>query len=213
MPTRTAGNMRLAQSTAALFSALDIPEEKILRFHQIHSDRLICVQAAEQARQIMAAPLEKADGWVLAGVTGWGAAILTADCVPLLIWDEPARVIGLAHCGWRGVAAGLPGKTVRQMRACGAQGKLSAWAGPHIQKCCFEVQQDVADIFPDCVHRKDGKLFVDLNTALTRQLTQEGLHPADIRLPYYCTCGDTENFFSFRRDHTKDALLTFIYRP
>ena len=211
-PDRSAGNMRLTQSTHALFENLGIAEEKILRFKQIHSDKLIRVCNAEEMHQIQNGPLPQADGWILSGPC-IGAAILTADCVPLIIWDEKAEVIGLSHCGWRGVAAGLPGKTAQAVLQCGGKGRLCAWAGPHIQSCCFEVQQDVADQFPGCVLHKNGKMYVDLNKEITRQLSAAGLNEKDIKLPYYCTCGDKANFFSYRRDHTKDALLTFVYRP
>lgn len=209
---RRAGNMRLKACTRALFEALNIPEENILRFKQTHSDRIIRVSSMQEARALQNAPLQEADGWALKG-RGFGAAILTADCVPLILWDEKACVLGLSHCGWRGVAEGLPGKTARQMRALGALGQISAWAGPHIQSCCFEVKEDVAARFPGCVREKNGKLYVDLNQEITRQLTAAGLKEENIKLPYYCTCGDKENFFSFRRDHTKDALLTFVYKP
>lgn len=209
---RRFGNMRLAENTRALFDALDLPEKNILRFKQTHSDRIVSVSSQEEALALQSGPLPEADGWVLKG-SGFGAAILTADCVPLILWDKKAGVLGLSHCGWRGVAAGLPGKTAREMLALGAKGPLSAWAGPHIQSCCFEVQEDVAARFPGCVRQKDGKLFVDLNQEITRQLTAAGLKKENVKLPYYCTCGDKAKFFSFRRDHTKDALLTFVYKP
>lgn len=210
---RSAGNMRQSAQTQALFDSLSIPESRILRFKQIHSDRLICVSGLRQQQRIQTAPLQEADGWVLSGPGGFGAAILTADCVPLIIWDETARVVGLAHCGWRGVAAQLPQKTALAVRQCGGKGRLQAWAGPHIQSCCFEVQADVAAQFPDSVLHKNGKLYVDLNQEIARQLTAAGLKEQDLKFPYYCTCGDKARFFSYRRDHTKDALLTFVYRP
>ena len=209
---RTAGNMRLAENTHALFRSLHIPEEKILRFKQIHSDNIVSILSNQQATRQMAAPLAEADGWLLKPAQ-WGAAILTADCVPLIIWDEKADIIGLAHCGWRGVAAQLPAKTVQAMKAAGAQGPLSAWTGPHIQAHSFEVQQDVADQFPGCVSTKNGKLFVDLNRAISFQLTAQSIAEKNIEFCPHCTCAEPENFFSFRRDHTKDALLTFVYKP
>lgn len=207
---RACGDMRQTENNQALFNALHIPAHRILRFQQIHSDRVVTLSSWEQGAAL---PPTQADAWVLAGGQGWGAAIVTADCVPLILWDESARVLGLAHCGWRGVAAGLPGITARHMRAAGAEGPLSAWVGPHIQRCCFEVQDDVARQFPGCVEPRDGKLFVNLNRAIDQQLQAEEVDPARIQHPYYCTCGDAERFFSFRRDHTRQAMLTFVYRP
>ncbi|WP_458402070.1 polyphenol oxidase family protein [Candidatus Avelusimicrobium sp.] len=209
---RAMGNMRLAENTQALFDKLFIPEKNILRFKQVHSDTLVCAGSLQQARQIQANALAEADGWVLKG-SGFGAAILTADCVPLILWDVHAQVVGLSHCGWRGVAAQLPLKTLQKMQEMGAKGPFSAWAGPHIQSCCFEVQQDVAEQFPGCVIVKEDKKFVDLSKAIKQQLLTAGLEERNIQLPHLCTCGDKVKFFSYRRDHTKDALLTFIYRP
>ena len=207
---RSSGNMRLAQSTGALFRALAIPEENILRFKQIHSDTL-CIACTPEQTNTLSSSLPQADGWILSG-NNMGAAIITADCVPLFIWDETARLIGLSHCGWRGVAAELPAKTVQALRQQGAQGRLSAWAGPHIQACCFEVQADTAAYFPQDTSTRNGKLFVDLNHAIRRQLIQNGLEEKDIVFSPHCTCCEPEHFFSYRRDHTPDALLSFVYR-
>lgn len=209
---RCAGNMRLPENTGALFNAQHIEESHIARFKQIHSDRLLRLSSLTEVKALRHVPMQEADGWILRG-NGLGAAILTADCVPLFVWDETAQVIALSHCGWRGVAAELPAKTARQLRNAGAKGKLSAWAGPHIQACCFEVQKDVAQQFPGCTQIRDEEQFVDLNQEIQRQLLQEGLKKEDILFSKHCTCCETKYFFSFRRDHQKDALLSFVYKP
>ncbi len=209
---RRLGNMRLTPHTQALFTAQHIPESAIARFKQIHSDKLISVFSAEQASTLSTPPLTEADGWVVQG-QAVGAAILTADCTPLIVWDEQTRIVGLSHCGWRAVAAQLPKKTVQSLYQAGAKGPLSAWVGPHIQACCFEVQTDVAEVFPGFVEKRNEKLFVNLSQAILHQLTQEGLTSKNIVFDPHCTCCEPENFFSFRRDHTKDAMLTFVYIP
>ena len=209
---RAWGNMRLGPCVQQLWQQVHIPSPRILRFKQTHSDRVLLVGSPAQAQAIPTAPLAEADGWVLSAA-GWGAAIITADCVPLFVWDEQARVLGLSHCGWRGVAAQLPAKTVRCLRQQGARGRLSAWIGPHIQACCFEVQEDVARQFPSAVLHRNGKLWVDLNRAIEQQLTQEGLAKADIAFSSHCTCCEPDHFFSFRRDHVPDAMLSFIFLP
>ena len=99
------------------------------------------------------------------------------------------------------------------MLIAGAKEPLSAWIGPHIQSDCFEVQNDVSTQFPDYTQTRNGKLFVDLNKAILQQLTKQGLAKENIEFCPHCTCCEAENFFSFRRDHTKDALLTFVYKP
>lgn len=211
--SRHAGNMQEAARQTAFFNQIGVPPQKILHLHQTHSDTIISVLTAQDAFSLQENAPQNADGWVLRP-RGWGAAIQTADCVPLFLWNEKADVVGLSHCGWRGVVQGLPGKTVREMKKAGARGRICAWAGPHIQSCCFEVQQDTASQFrTECVLEKNGKLFVDLNAEIIHQLQAEGLEPADVRTPYYCTCGDKENFFSWRRDHIRQNMLSFIYKP
>ncbi|MBP5429846.1 MAG: polyphenol oxidase family protein [Elusimicrobiaceae bacterium] len=212
--SRHSGNMRDLSLQARAYQELGIDPQKILHFHQIHSDKWLTVHTADEAQALLSAPLHDADAWLLSPIpAGWGAAILTADCVPLFLWDGTGTHAALAHCGWRGVAQGLPGKIAKAL-AEHAKAPLNAWLGPHIQACCFEVQQDVADQFPPDSHiHKEGRLYVDLNKAIIAQLAQAGVNQADVHAPYYCTCGDKENFFSWRRDHQKDLLLSFIYKP
>lgn len=212
MTSRTLGDMRTAEPVAALWNTLQLPAERILRFKQIHSTRILSATHPSLAKQIQSGPLQTADGWIL-GAAGWGAAIITADCVPLFVWDAKARLIGLSHCGWRGVAAQLPAQTAQALYQAGAQGPLYAWVGPHIQSCCFEVQTDVAQQFPQATSQKKGRLWVDLNQAIRTQLTQAGLALDNIVFSSHCTCCETDHFFSYRRDHTRQAMLSFVYIP
>jgi len=213
--TRHSGNMREIANQETVYKELGIDPARVLHFHQIHSDKIISICSAQEAQNCAGKPLQDADAWLLSPFsTGWGAAILTADCVPLFVWDNTGTYTALAHCGWRGVVQGLAGKTARALLQKTPHAQLNAWLGPHIQACCFEVQEDVATQFPAaCVIHKDGKIFIDLNTEIKRQLVQAGVTAHNIHAPDYCTCGDSENFFSWRRDHQKNLLLSFIYKP
>lgn len=213
--SRHSGNMRDVSAQDSVYQNLNINPQHILHLHQVHGDTIISVPSLQAAQAQVSAPLADADAWLLAPMpAGWGVAILTADCVPLFLWTQDGTGAALAHCGWRGVVQGLAGKTARALLQTSPRSSLQAWLGPHIQACCFEVQEDVAGQFaPDCIIHKNGKLFVDLNVEIKRQLVQAGIAPGDIHAPYYCTCGDKENFFSWRRDHQKNLLLSFIYKP
>lgn len=213
--SRHSGNMRELANQAVILKELDIDPTRLLHFHQTHSDTIITIDSFQKAQKHADAPIPDADGWVFSTFpTGWGATIVTADCVPLFLWDDTGTYAALAHCGWRGVVKGLARKTAQALLTHNSKIHLSAWLGPHIQSCCFEVQEDVATQFsPDCIIYGNGKIFVDLNVEIKRQLTQAGICEKDIQTPYYCTCGDKENFFSWRRDHKKNLLLSFIYKP
>lgn len=211
--SRHAGNMAEIKNQEDVYTRFHINPAHILHLHQVHGNKLITVSSLQQSAQIQQNALQAADGWLLSPtVSGWGAAILTADCVPLFVWNASGTHAALAHCGWRGIVQELPFQTARAIMQTGAQGPFYAWAGPHIQKCCFEVQQDTAEKFPQETIVKNGKLFVDLNQAVRAQLLRAGLHEKDIVLSSACTCCDEENFFSWRRDHIRNLLLSFIYK-
>ncbi len=213
--SRHSGNMRELACQQIAFDKLGIAPDHILHFHQVHSDTIIPIASTQQAQKYLSAALADADAWMFSPcIAGWGAAIVTADCVPLFVWDDTGTYAALAHCGWRGVVKGLPEKTARALLTLNPKLHLNAWLGPHIQACCFEVQEDVAAQFPPgCIIRHENKIFIDLNIEIKRQLTEAGIPAKRIQAPYYCTCTDKENFFSWRRDHEKNLLLSFLYKP
>lgn len=212
--SRHSGDMGDKNLQTRALAELGIAPEKIVHFHQTHSDRILCFSSERELRSFPSSPLQDADGWLFAPATPqWGAAIVTADCVPLFLWTQDGSAWALAHCGWRGIAKQLPLKVARALQEK-TNLPLNAWAGPHIQPCCFEVQQDTACQFPpQTIVYRQNKQFIDLNAALRLQLQTAGIPKGNIRLSLDCTCCDEENFFSWRRDHLRNRLLSFIYKP
>lgn len=213
--SRETGSGREKENSDKLFSALNIPPQKILGLKQVHGDKIINILNEEDLASYHAQKEHEADGWLL-GLKGTGVMILTADCVPLYLWDKQGKFISLCHCGWRGVAALMPAKAAKLLKEkAGPGAELCAYIGPHINACCFEVKEDVASQFDaGCVIRKDGKIFVDLTAEIVRQLKQCGVKIEDIKSPCSCecTCCNKEVFFSYRRDHTKNVLISFAYK-
>ncbi len=116
--------------------------------------------------------------------------IRTADCLPLLLYDPVARVIGLAHCGWRGTVKGIPAATMeRMMQLDATPANTIADIGPHICPTCFEVGPEVAAQFPaEAIVHGFAKPHISLRTAVLLQLP--GVTPIDRPLcsfetPYY----------------------------
>ncbi len=213
--SRETGSAREKENVEKFFSALNIPAKKILGLKQVHGTEIINILDQADLSSYYAQAEHEADGWLL-GLTGCGAMILTADCVPLYLWDKEGKCVSLCHAGWRGTADGIPVKAIKAIKEkAGENAEICAYIGPHINSCCFEVQQDVAEKFnPKSIIKKDGKLFVDLTADIVRQLTENGVKLEDIKSPCSCecTCCNKEKFFSYRRDHSKDAMLSFIYK-
>ena len=149
----------------------------------------------------------EADG-IVTGEKGLPLMCFTADCVPVLLWDEEDRAAGAVHCGWRSSAADILGRAVAQMEALGARaGSIRAALGPAIGRCCFETDGDVpqaierylgGDTAGLFTRRSDGKFLVDLRAANARRLRQLGLRPENIDLSEECTMCSHEKYWSHR---------------
>ncbi|CAA9332067.1 MAG: FIG00003370: Multicopper polyphenol oxidase [uncultured Nocardioidaceae bacterium] len=125
--------------------------------------------------------------------------VRAADCVPVLLADAEAGVVGAAHAGRPGMVAGVVPNTIREMRALGAQ-RLVAWIGPHVCGACYEVPEqmraEVAAAVPESyAHTSWGSPSVDLGSGVRAQLEREGVAVVDAAR---CTMQD-ENLFSYRR--------------
>lgn len=210
---RDFGSARDKEIAHKIFESLGIPPAKILGLKQIHSDKIISITSAEDVVNYKAQDVHEADGWLLS-LNQTGVMILTADCVPLYLWSADGKYVSLTHCGWRGVVQELPKKAAELIKTKTKE-KLQAYIGPHIRECCFEVKEDVASKFPkEAVIRRENKIFVDLDKAIILQLTAAGVDVKEIKTGCHCQCTscNKQDFFSYRRDGTKDALLSFIYK-
>ncbi len=127
--------------------------------------------------------------------------VQTADCVPILL-AAPAAV-GAAHAGWRGSAKNVAGEAVRALEALGAAPEtLTAWIGPAIGPCCYEVGGEVAAQFAGDFVRAGcgGRFRLDLKTVNRAQLEAAGLRRESIAIHPACTKCGGERFASYRRD-------------
>jgi hypothetical protein len=139
---------------------------------------------------------------------GVAVAVQTADCVPVLL--AGAGAVGAAHAGWRGSAKGVVGSAVAAIGRLGAPASsLSAWIGPSIGACCYEVGGDVAAQFAgEFVRRGCGGAFMlDLKAANAAQLEAAGVPRAAIRVHPACTKCGGERYASWRRDGTKAGRM------
>ncbi|MBO4707000.1 MAG: polyphenol oxidase family protein [Elusimicrobiaceae bacterium] len=210
---RDFGSARDKEIAAKIFESLGIPLSKILGLKQVHEDKIININSDEDLAAYKSQNLHEADGWLLS-LPQTGVMILTADCVPLYLWSADGKYVSLTHCGWRGIVQELPKKAAEMIKAK-TQEKLQAYIGPHIKDCCFEVKEDVASRFPkETIIQRKNKIFVDLDKAIILQLTSAGVDEKEIQTGCHCqcTCCNKKDFFSYRRDGTKDALLSFVYK-
>jgi YfiH family protein len=159
-----------------------------------------------------------ADGAVTARV-GTVCAVLTADCLPVLLCDRAGRRVGVAHAGWRGLAGGVLQAAVTALGV--PPGDVLAWLGPAIGQSAYEVGDDVRAAF---LERDPGAERRFLANARGRWqadlygLAADVLEAAGVRTVEgggFCTFTESTRFFSHRRDAPcgRMATLVWIHEP
>ena len=153
---------------------------------------------------------------VLADKPGVTCLVLTADCLPVLFASADGREIGAAHAGWRGLSAGVLEATVRAFATKPAN--LLAWLGPAISQPAFEVGGEVRQEFladnpaaGDCFTANDrGRWQANLYGLARMRLSRVGVE--QVTGGQYCTFGEPERFFSYRRDGQCGRMASFVFR-
>lgn len=130
--------------------------------------------------------------------------IFTADCVPVLFYDEHSQTIGAAHSGWRGAQQNIVSECIKVITGLGANpSQMKAVIGPCIAQDNYEVGSEVPDAFPERFQeyfkpsQNQGKYMLDLPGIVEAQLLEAGVaHVENMHLDTYAR---EEDFFSCRR--------------
>ncbi|MEO7741349.1 MAG: peptidoglycan editing factor PgeF [Usitatibacter sp.] len=150
------------------------------------------------------------------GTPGRVAAVLTADCMPLLLADRAGARVAAVHAGWRGMAAGVVESAVDALGVPPAD--VIAWMGPTIGADAFEVGPEVREAFvasdPKAAQafraHRPGKFMADLYGLARLRLASRGVTQAFGG--GYCTFHETGRFFSYRRAAKSGRMGAYIWR-
>jgi len=173
---------------------------------QVHGKRILAVDRGESG---------SADG----AVTSRSRVVLgvmTADCLPVLLATADGSMVGVAHAGWRGLAAGVLAEAVAAFGCPPAS--LMAWLGPAIAQPAFEVGDEVREAFVGADPGADlafsrnarGRWQADLYSLARRALETAGVKTVHGRVD--CTHRDADRFFSHRREAPCGRMITLIWR-
>ena len=157
------------------------------------------------------APIAGCDG-LLTSSAELALLIRTADCLPIFFAEPSRGVIGIAHVGWRGLAALLP---LRMLAAFRGVYHIRAEAlrvaiGPAIRDCCYEVGSEFTLHFGPFVRQRGARRTCDLVGAAVHQLRQGGVRPERIADCQQCTACDTQRWYSLRREGPATGRLTAL---
>jgi YfiH family protein len=192
---------KVAENRRRALARLELDGAHLVTAYQVHSAKAVVVE-----RPWTQDDRPQVDGLVTR-VTGLALGVLTADCVPVLLADSQAGVVGAAHAGWHGALDGVLESTVEAMESLGAAREhMVAGIGPAIAQRSYEVgpdypapflaqDDDNRDLF--CPSRRQGHFHFDLKGYVARRLARLGLGSVQV-LP--CdTCAEDQRFFSYRR--------------
>lgn len=168
----------------------------VLNANQVHGARVLSVSGSADPRAVATEPADA----LVSNTKRLGLAVRAADCLPVLLADPGAGVIGAAHAGRVGLAAGILPATVSRMVQAGAE-QVRAWIGPHICGQCYEVSAALAEeycrVLPAAQARSSwGTPSLDLGAAAAEQLSELG---CEVLRMDPCT-RTTTSLHSYRRD-------------
>lgn len=193
------------QNRQTIKESLGLPGDPVW-LDQIHSNRAVPAVTTES--------LQQADASYTAE-SGVVCAVLTADCLPLLVCAVDGSWVAAIHAGWRGLLAGVIGNTVSAMQ----NSDLLVWLGPAIGPDCFEVGAEVRDAFLQksaafstaFKPQNNGKWLADIYQLARIDLAMMGLN-IKVYGGGFCTVTEQERFYSYRRDKQTGRMATLIWR-
>lgn len=182
----------------------DLPEP--MRIRQVHGDKIIVAEKSLSVKH----DCPEADG-LITNVMGLSLAILTADCLPVFLYDDQKDGVGLIHAGWKGGQKNIVGQAIKLMEQHWQSDpqNIRVAFGPAIRPCCYEVGSEFQEIFPENLIMRDHRYYLDLPQRIQGQLLSAGIKKANISDCNICTCCNA-NYFSFRREGEKAGRMISI---
>jgi YfiH family protein len=200
--------LAVSENRRRVAAGLGLPAEP-LWLSQVHGTAVV---AADELPPDAAVPQGDA---ALTRQAGRVLAVQVADCLPVLLAQRDGEAVAVVHAGWRGLAAGVIESSVAALGYDGEE--LHAWLGPAIGPAHFEVGEEVRVAF--CAHdgqaaaafaaNERGRWQCDLQVLARQRLSALGVR--SIHGELRCTYGESDAFYSFRRDGTTGRMAALIW--
>ena len=196
-------------NTLRLCTAIGINPEQMVSSVQVHGTEILVADNPGTYHGYDALITGKKDLFL---------CIFTADCYPVLIFDHRHQAVGAVHAGWKGSAGRIVMKTVSAMQKNfnSIPAECFAYIGTGISAAAYEVGLEVAREFPQenrrpsSLSEKNDKYCLDLSLANYQQLLASGIPASNIERSRFCSFGDSDLFFSYRRDNGKTGRMVSL---
>lgn len=212
-PTGGDDEFTVDENYSIVRNVFSLQGKEFIRVNQIHSNVVYDYTGQSDFNTV------EADAIVTA-LKGVPIGVLTADCLPIFLYDTVNEIVAVIHAGWRGTYDGIVGETINLMiKKYGSYAyDINAYTGPLIWTCCYEVGEDLKTKFEDKYGDsdkyfavQDGKLRLNIRDANIEQMLDGGLSRDNIFSEYKCTSCEEKDFFSYRKSGgTTGRQLSFI---
>lgn len=198
---------RVRTNVARVAEALGSSPDRFVMMRQVHGAEVRLVGAVPAESPCCDALLTRTPGLVL--------VVRAADCLPVLLADSRTGVIGVAHAGRRGLAAGVVPRLVAKARELGAGGELRAWLGPRVCGGCYEVpatmRAEVTAVEPAAwATTRRGTPSLDIAAGVVAQLQRLQVRVVDVAallgVAAACTV-ESPDLYSYRRQGVRSGRL------
>ena len=179
---------------------------------QIHSDYIVSYKGKSIKE-------EEGDAIITRKVKD-GIGVFTADCVPVIIFDEESKSIAAIHSGWKGTIKSITKKTLEKM-IIDYNININTTKiiiGPHIKNCCYEVSDDLKEKFLDTTKIDEKKLFnnrnLNLEECILKDAREIGILEENIYSLDLCThCSKEIKLFSYRKSiGTYGRMFSLVFQ-
>ncbi len=203
----------LARQKAEIFLRKNgIAPQRVVKCRLSHEMQIRHVAQQDAGKGVWSnlAPIPETDGLITSEKELF-LYLITADCLPILLYDPIQKVVGIAHAGWRGTVNGIAEKMVQKMISNfnSDPQHINLLIGPSICGSCYEVGEEVATAFQknypsyfDQILKPitNHKFLCDLQSAITLQIVESGIPLIQIVKTEICTKEETDRYFSARAE-------------
>lgn len=169
---------------------------------QVHGNQALVLGPEDPYRPRQPEEVRTGFDALITAEPGLGLLVKVADCQGVVLFDPVREVVAVVHCGWRGSAADILGRTVARLEEeFGVRpADLRAGISPSLGPCCAEFSDFRTQLPPALWDYRVGESRFDFWTLSRDQLVSAGLEPAHVEIAGVCTFCTDEDFFSYRRD-------------
>lgn len=195
------------ENTERLCSAAGIKPENMVYSDQVHGTEILSAEKPGRYHGYDAIITDRKDLFL---------CIFTADCYPVMLFDHRHNAVAAVHAGWKGSAGEIVIKTIAAMQKQFHSNpeECCAYIGAGITAEAYEVSHYVAKEFSSDNSRRSllsqEKYMLDLRTINYQQLLASGISESNIEQSPYCTSGNSDLFFSYRRDNGKTGRMVSL---